>query len=61
MKYGTATQEYTKWMIDTYGRDFVDEMEATKKSPIKIYKAEYEEMIAEWNDLIKYHLKRIGQ
>jgi len=60
MKYGTAANEYTKWMIDYYGRDYVDEMEAIKKRPVKIYKSEYEEMIKYWKEKIKYHEKRIG-
>ena len=60
MKHGTAAQEYTKWMIDFYGRDFVDEMEATKRTPVKIYKKDYEEMIKGWNELIKFHLERIS-
>ncbi len=60
MKHGTATQEYTKWMIDYYGRDFVDQMERDKKNVCKIYAADYREMIAEFRELIKYHEKRIG-
>lgn len=60
MKYGTATQSYTTWMIDYYGRDFVDHMLATKNQAHKLYKKDYEEMIKEWGEQIKYHLKRIG-
>jgi len=60
MKYGTAAQEYTKWMVDYYGRDFVDEMEAIKRTTIKLNKKDYEGMIKDWNEQIKYHLKRIG-
>jgi hypothetical protein len=60
MRYGTAANEYTKWMIDYYGREFVDEMEKLKRTPVKIYKKEYEEMIMEWNGLINQHLERIG-
>jgi len=60
MKYGTAAQEYTKWMIDYYGRDFVDEMEATKKNPVKFYKRDYEDMLKDFNEQIKFHLKRVG-
>lgn len=60
MKFGTASQEYTKWMIDFYGRDFVDQMEANKKNVKKIYKSDYEEMISDWKEQIKFHLKRVG-
>ena len=60
MKFGTAANEYTKWMIDYYGRDFVDEMEALKREPVKYYKKDYIEMTKEWNELIKFHLERIG-
>jgi hypothetical protein len=60
MKYGIASQQYTLWMIDYYGRDFVDEMEAKKRNVKKIYKAEYQEMIKEFKSEIQYHEKRIG-
>jgi hypothetical protein len=61
MKFGTAAQEYTKWMIDYYGRDFVDQMEADKGKPVKHYKRDYEDMTAEFNELTNHHIKRIGQ
>ena len=60
MKYGTATHSYTAWMIDYYGRDFVDHMLATKGDLHKLGKRDYEEMIKDWNEQIKHHLKRIG-
>ena len=47
-------------MVDYYGRDFVDEMEAIKRTTIKLNKKDYEGMIKDWNEQIKYHLKRIG-
>jgi len=59
MKYGTAANQYTLYMIDMYGRDFIDEMEATKKNPVKYYKRDYEDMIKEWNKQIKEQLNRI--
>jgi len=61
MKYGTAAQEYTKWMIDYYGRDFVDEMEADKRKPVKFYKRDYEEITRDLNEQITYHLKRVAE
>jgi len=59
MRYGSAAQQYTLWMEDMYGRDFVDEMIATKSNAIKLYKADYEEMLAEFNEQIKYHENRV--
>jgi len=61
MKYGAAAQEYTLFMIDTYGRDFVENMMATKANIKKIYKSEYVEMLAGFNKLIKHHRERIGE
>ena len=60
MKYGIAAQQYTLSMIDYYGRDFVNEMEAKKRNVKKICKAEYQEMIEEFKAEIKFHEKRIG-
>ncbi len=61
MKHGTAAQEYTKWMIDYYGREFVDDMEAKKRTVKKLYKSDYEEMIEDFKNRIDFHLKRIGE
>jgi len=60
MKFGSAESEYTLWMIDYYGRDFVDEMHAKKKSPRKYYAADYREMIDDWKAQIKTHKNRLG-
>ena len=59
MRYGSAAQEYTLWMEDMYGRDFVEEMIASKSNPIKLYKADYEEMLEEFNEQIKHHENRL--
>jgi hypothetical protein len=61
MKFGTASQQYTIFMIDMYGKEFVDNMIATKKTPIKMYKADYVDMLKGFNELIKYHKERIGE
>jgi len=61
MKYGNAESLYTLWMIDMYGRDFVEHMHDTTKKAKKMYKADYEEFLAEVNGLIKYHRERIGE
>ena len=36
---------YTKFMIDTYGREFTDELEVIKNVPKKYYRHEVEEII----------------
>ena len=61
MKYGTAANQYTLWMVDKYGREFVNSLELLKRTQIKYYKKDYEEMTKAWNEEIKTHLKRIGQ
>ncbi len=60
MKNGTASISYTMHMIDTYGRDFVDNMIATKSNVKKMYKADYVDLLAELNEKIRYHEDRIG-
>jgi len=60
MKFGTAAQRYTIWMIDYYGKDFVDLMEESKKRVKKLYKADYDDLLREFNDQINFHKKRIG-
>lgn len=60
MKFGDAAQKYTLWMQDYYGRDFVDEMIAKKSLTKKMYKKDYEELLKEFNEQIKFHKKRIG-
>ena len=61
MKHGSAAQGYTLFMIDTYGRDFVDHMLATTKNIKKLYKADYVDMLKEFNELINHHKNRIGE
>jgi hypothetical protein len=60
MKHGSAAQQYTAWMIDYFGRDFVEEMFEKKNHPVKFYAADYREMIEEWTEQIKAHERRIG-
>jgi hypothetical protein len=44
MKYGDAEKRYTMWMIDMHGRDFVDEMLATKGQVHKFVRCDLEEL-----------------
>ena len=60
MKYGSAAQQYTVYMVDMYGRDFVDNMFATKSNVKKMYKSDYVDLLAEFNALIKHHENRIS-
>lgn len=61
MKFRNAESIYTLWMIDMYGRSFVDDMHASKKNVKKMYKKDYEEFLTETNKLINFHKKRIGE
>ena len=60
MSHGIAAQQYTLYMQEMYGEDYVDQMLADAKKPIKIYAADYREMIEEFNENITFQLKRIG-
>lgn len=53
MKYGDAEKHYTLYMIDMYGRDFVEELLATKGKPHKWYRPELEDLIKELKERIK--------
>tara|TARA_R110000803_G_scaffold206581_1_gene273947 strand:+ start:81 stop:482 length:402 start_codon:yes stop_codon:yes gene_type:complete len=59
MSRGSAEGQYTLWMIDYYGRDFVDKMHEDKRKLKKIYAADYKDMLAEFNKLIKHHEGRL--
>ena len=61
MKHGSAEAQYTMWMIDYYGRDFVESMIAKKKDPVKFYTQDYRDMIADWEEQIKAHERRVGE
>lgn len=60
MKYGIAAQQYTVFMVDMYGQDFVDGMFATKSNVMKLYKADYVALLASFNALIKHHENRVN-
>jgi len=60
MRFGTAQIEYTRWMEDFYGKDFVTEMLETKRHPIKYYKKDLTELTKAWNEQIKEQLARIA-
>ena len=45
--------QYTLFMVDTYGREFVDELERLKHESRKYYKAEVLEIITDYKNKIK--------
>jgi cobalamin biosynthesis Co2+ chelatase CbiK len=47
-------------MIDQYGKDFVEEMIRTKSEPVKMYKADYQEILDELREQIKVQEARLG-
>ena len=53
MKHGVAAQNYTVFMIETYGKAYVDRMLADANKPHKLYAADYREMIRAYNAEIK--------
>ena len=60
MKHGDKALNYALYMIDRYGREFVDELHARKGDIVKFYKRDYEDMTKEWNEQIREHLQRVG-
>ena len=60
MSKGSAEGQYTLWMIDMYGEDFVRQMHKDKRKLKKIYKKDYEDMLQHFNELIKYHEERLS-
>jgi hypothetical protein len=59
MSKGSAEGQYTLWMIDWYGEDFVRQMHEDKRKIKKLYTADYKEMLEEFTRLIKYHEDRL--
>ena len=53
MKHGIAAHNYTMFMIETYGKAYVDRMLADANKPHKLYAADYREMIRGFNAEIK--------
>lgn len=52
MKHGIAAHNYTMFMIETYGKAYVDQMLADANKPIKLYAADYRDMIKHYNATI---------
>jgi hypothetical protein len=59
MNHGNGKQIYTTWMIDFYGRDFVDHMIATSRLTRKYTRAEVAEIAADFKAQIVEHEARV--
>ncbi len=51
---------YTLFMEDTYGREFIDELEVIRQESRKYYTSEVDELKKEFQGKIKEELERIG-
>jgi len=60
MKFGNKEALYTLWMVDKFGREFVDHMHEMRKTVIKRTAKDYDEYIADAKMQIAEHKKRIG-
>lgn len=60
MQYGNKEADYTLFMIDEFGREFVDYMKSMEKTVIKRSSADYEDFIIAVNKEILEHKNRIG-
>lgn len=60
MKFGNAEAAYTTYMIDMYGREFVDHMLATKTATTKYTREQVAEIVADFKEQIKHHERRIS-
>lgn len=61
MKFGNKEADYTLFMIDQFGREFVDYMKSKEKTIIKRSALMYDEFISVTHKEISEHKKRIGQ
>ena len=59
-KDGIVTVEYTNYMTDTYGREFVDELLVLKNTTKKYTREEIAQISAEFKEQIKYQEGRLA-
>tara|TARA_R100000951_G_scaffold110053_1_gene107767 strand:- start:363 stop:953 length:591 start_codon:yes stop_codon:yes gene_type:complete len=60
MKFGNKEADYTLFMIDEFGREFVDRMKSMEKTIIRRSSVVYDEFISVTHKEINEHKKRIG-
>ena len=61
MQYGDGMERYELFMVDKYGRDFVDRLlgEQRAKRPYKWLRSDLEDLLKDINEEIKVHEKRV--
>jgi hypothetical protein len=59
MKFHGKEAEYTLYMVDMYGKEFVDEMIELSNKPHKWYRPDLEDLIKDFKAQIKEQEKRV--
>ena len=59
MKYGTANAQYAIYMLDMYGREFVENLLVLAKKTIKWNRFEISALIEHFKEGIKFHEERL--
>jgi hypothetical protein len=60
MSRGSAEGQYTLWMIDYYGKEFVENMHRDKRKLKKLYAADYREMLESMKNQMKLEEERLS-
>ena len=60
MKFGNKEAQYTLWMVDKYGREFVEHMQAVRGTVTKRSTCDYDKFLIDAKAEIARHKKRIG-
>ena len=60
MKTTGGVLAYRRYMVDMYGEDGLDELEALSRKVKKYTRAEVEDIAADFKAQIKFHTERIG-
>ena len=60
MKTTGGVLDYRRYMVDMYGEDGVDELEALSRKVKKYTRAEVEDIAADFKAQIKFHTERLG-
>ena len=59
MSRGSAEGQYTLWMIDYYGKEFVENMHRDKRKLRKLYAADYRELLESMKNQMKIEEERL--
>lgn len=60
MRYGDAEKQYTLWMVDMYGREFVDDLIRSKGTVHKWLRCDLEELKVSFTKQIKEVMEEKG-